>query len=151
VDAGHTTYSVGMRRLVPLLLVAGALLPTAHAQQLYRCGNVYSQTPCAADAAPVRARSDAVADSAPGPRGAELCGATAMNAIHADADGPVQVGAVTKAPAEVIQYADKPTATRRYVVDLTVKGAYTGYVGPMRFACNLSEDERRVLKFGAVR
>lgn len=141
-----------MRPLV-LLIAAGTLLlgGGAHAQQLYRCGNVYSQTPCAADAAPMRARSDAVADTAPGPRGGELCGAAAMNEIHADADGPVQVGSVTKAPAEVIQYADKPTATRKYIVNLTVKGAYTGYAGPTRFVCHLSEDERRVLKFGVGR
>ena len=138
-------------RVTLLTLVVAASCPAAHAQQLYRCGNVYSQTPCAADAAPLRARSDTVADSAPGARGADLCGATAMKEIHADADGPVQVGSVTKAPAEVIQYADKPTATRKYIVDLNVKGAYTGYGGPMRFACHLSEDERRVLKFGVAR
>ena len=140
-----------MRAVTVLLVALAASSWPAHAQQLYRCGNVYSQTPCAADAAPVRVRSDTVADSAPGARGADLCGATAMNEIHADADGPIQVGSVTKAPAEVIQYADKPTATRKYIVDLNVRGAYTGYGGPMRFACHLSEDERRVLKFGAVR
>jgi len=133
------------------LIALAAFAPAAGAQQLYRCGNVYSQTPCATDATPVRARSDSIADSAPGARGADLCGATAMKEIHADAEGPVQVGSVTKAPAEVIQYADKPTATRKYIVDLNIRGAYTGYGGPMRFACHLSEDERRVLKFGATR
>lgn len=138
-------------RVALLTLVVAASWPAAQAQQLYKCGNVYSQTPCGADAAPVRARSDTVADSAPGARGGDLCGATVMKEIHADADGPVQVGSVTKAPAEVIQYADKPTATRKYIVDLNVRGAYTGYGGPMRFACHLSEDERRVLKFGPVR
>ena len=121
---------------------------TAGAQTLYRCGNVYSQTPCAPGAAAVKARPNAVADAAPGPQGGELCSATVARELQIDDTSPVQIASVTKAPAEVIQYADKPTATRKYIVKLGVK-PYTAFDGPRSFTCHLSEDERRVLKFSA--
>jgi hypothetical protein len=117
------------------------------AQTLYRCGNVYSQTPCASDAAPVRARADVPADAAPGPHGAELCATTARSELQIDDASPVQIASVVKAQAEVIQYADRPTATRQYTVKLTVKRAYAEPDGPRTYACHLSEDERRVLRF----
>jgi hypothetical protein len=123
----------------------------AGAQTMYRCGNVYSQTPCASDAATVRPHVNAVADTAPGPQGAELCSATAARELALDDGAPVQIASVAKAPAEVIQYADKPTATRQYLVSLKVKSALVVYDGPRTYACHLSEDERRVLKFGVRR
>ena len=136
-----------------VLIATGLALaaPLAGAQTMYRCGNVYSQTPCASDAATVRPRANAVADTAPGPQGAELCGATAARELGLDDGAPVQIASVAKAPAEVIQYADKPTATRKYVVRLKIKSALAVYDGPRTYACHLSEDERRVLQFGAAR
>ena len=71
-----------------------------------------------------------------------------MRELQLDDTGPVQIGAVTKAPAEVIQYADKPTATRKYIVSLKVK-PMAPFDGPRSYTCHLSEDERRVLRFSA--
>jgi hypothetical protein len=133
--------------LIAVACIAASVSP-AGAQTLYRCGNVYSQTPCAPGAATVKARTNAVADAAPGPQGGELCSATVTRELQLDEAGPVQIASVTKAPAEVIQYADKPTATRKYIVTLGVK-PYAPFDGPRSYACHLSEDERRVLKFGA--
>lgn len=132
------------------LIAVGLALASAFAgaQTMYRCGNVYSQTPCASGAATVRPHADAVADAAPGPQGAELCGATAMRELGLDDGAPVQIASIAKAPAEVIQYADKPTATRKYLVNLKVKSTLAVYDGPRSYACHLSEDERRVLRFG---
>lgn len=135
-------------------LIAGFLAGAsslAGAQTMYRCGNVYSQTPCASDAATVKARGTAVADTAPGPQGADLCIATAVRELGLDDGAAMQVVSVAKAPAEVIQYADQPTATRKYLVTLGVKSAAVVYSGPRTYACHLSEDERRVLRFGVRR
>ena len=135
----------------PIALTAIALLlPTfAGAQALYRCGNTYSQTPCAANAAPVRARADSVADSAPGPKGGELCAAAAAKMLHLPDPESVRIESVEKAPAEVIQYADKPTAAHKYIVSINAKNVYGAYEGTRAYACHLSEDERRILKFAA--
>jgi hypothetical protein len=138
-------------RTIRLLLTAAGIAAApilASAQTLYRCGNVYSQTPCAPDAATVKARPNAVADAAPGLQGAELCSATVARELQLDETGPVQIASVTKAPAEVIQYADKPTATRKYIVTLKVKPT-AAFDGPRGYTCHLSEDERRVLRFSA--
>jgi hypothetical protein len=139
--AMHTT----RRALVAAGIAAASTL--AGAQTMYRCGNVYSQTPCAPNAAAVRAHADAVADAAPGLQGEELCRATTLRELGLDESAPIQIGSVARAPAEVIQYADKPTATHKYVVSLKMRGAYVAYDGPRSYACHLSEDERRVLKF----
>lgn len=138
----HTT-----ARLLAATCIA-ASESAAGVQTLYRCGNVYSQTPCAPDAAAMKARPNAVADAAPGAQGGELCSATVMRELQLDESGPVQIGSVTKAPAEVIQYADKPTATRKYIVSLKVKPT-APFDGPRSCTCHLSEDERRVLRFSA--
>jgi hypothetical protein len=143
-------FDVVVMHVLRRALVAGGIAAAstlAGAQTMYRCGNVYSQTPCASDAAAVRPRADAAPDAAPGAQGADLCSATALRELGLDETAPIQIASVTKAPAEVIQYADKPTATRKYLVSLKVKGAYVAYDGPRTYACHLSEDERRVLKF----
>jgi len=139
-----------MNRLAPITLAL--LLPMfADAQTLYRCGNTYSQTPCAADAAPVRARADAVADSAPGPKGGELCAAAAPKMLRLPDPESVRIESVEKAPAEVIQYADKPTAAHQYIVSINAKNVYGAYEGAQAYVCHVSEDERRILKFAARR
>ncbi len=148
IDIFFTAPAVRTALIATGLALASTL---AGAQTMYRCGNVYSQTPCASDAATVRPRANAVADTAPGPQGAELCSATAVRELGLDDGAPVQIASVAKAPAEVIQYADKPTATRKYLVNLQVKSALVVYDGPRTYACHLSEDERRVLKFGVRR
>ena len=133
------------RSLIAACIASASVL--AGAQTMYRCGNVYSQTPCASDAATVRPRVNAVADAAPGPQGADLCSATAVRELALDDGAAVQIASVARAPAEVIQYADKPIATRQYLVNLKIKSAAVVYDGPRTYACNLSEDERRVLRF----
>jgi hypothetical protein len=149
-EARNETVFMHVIRFTLTAVCIAAASTLAGAQTLYRCGNVYSQTPCAPDAAVVRSRANAVADAAPGLQGAELCAATVTRELQIDATTPVQIDSVTKAPAEVIQYADKPTATRKYVVSLKVK-PYAGFAGPGTYACNLSEDERRVLRMSAAR
>jgi len=146
-EAGIDTFPMPAlgRALIAACVAAASTL--AGAQTMYRCGNVYSQTPCASDAATVRPHVNAVADAAPGPQGADLCSATAVRELALDDGAAVQIASVAKAPAEVIQYADKPTATRKYLVNLKVKSAAVVYDGPRTYACNLSEDERRVLRF----
>lgn len=141
----HRALSNLRRPLLACCIAAASTL--AGAQTMYRCGNVYSQTPCASDATTVRPRANTVADAAPGAQGADLCSATAVRELALDDGAPVQIASVAKAPAEVIQYADKPTATRQYLVNLKVKNATVVYAGPRTYTCNLSEDERRVLRF----
>ena len=139
-----------MNHFAPITLAL--LVPMyADAQMLYRCGNTYSEMRCAADAAPVRARADVVADSAPGPKGGELCAAAASKMLRLPELESVRIESVEKAPAEVIQYADKPTAAHQYIVRVNAKNVYGAYEGAQAYACHVSEDERRILKFAARR
>lgn len=131
-------------------LATGLLAATAPAgaQTLYRCGNTYSQTPCAADAASARMSSSAPPDAAPGAAGRELCASDGVARLGLPDPEAVRVRSVTRAGTEVIQYAGKPIAARHYVLVLNAKNAQGGYDGDRRYSCYLSEDERRVLQVG---
>jgi hypothetical protein len=120
------------------------------AQTLYRCGNTYSQTPCAADAASARISAGAAPDAAPGPSGKELCISEGLNQLGFADPYSTRVGAVTRAGAEAISYAGKTIAVRKYHLTINAKNASGMYTGDQVYVCYLSEDERRVLKVDAL-
>jgi hypothetical protein len=141
--------------LSPLLssfLAALAVLPaSAVAQQLYRCGNTYSQTPCAIDAAPKKLPTVAAPDAPAGPQGKELCSSDGIKLLGLPDPETARIGTVVKGGSEVIQYAGKPTVARKYLMTVNAKNVYGGYEGDRVFQCFVSEDERRILKTGVHR
>lgn len=140
-----------MRRasLLPLLLAVAA--GAVQAQTLYRCGNTYSQVPCAPDAVARPGRSDAPAEKTGGPQGYELCASHAPTAIDTPEPHSARVQQIGLRKAEVIQYADKPVASHRYDLSVDAKTAYGVFSGPQPYSCWLSEDQRRVLQFAPRR
>lgn len=136
---------------LPLVFVFALLPCWAHAEQLYRCGNTYSQTPCAADATVKKLPSSAAPDAAAGLQGEALCATEGVLRMGVpDPEGARIIG-VTKLGTEVIQYADKPTAARKFAVRLNPRNAHGGYGGEQVFHCFLSEDGHRVLAVGNPR
>lgn len=132
------------------IVLCGAAAP-AHAQALYRCGNTYSQTPCAPDAAPARISGGAAPDAASATGGAEVCATDGVARLGLPDPESTRIRAVTRAGTEVIRYADQSVAARRYNLTLNTKNHSGGYVGERVYACFLSEDERRVLKVEPAR
>lgn len=133
--------------LVGLLLAAGS----ASAQTLYRCGNTYSQIPCAgADQPPRRVYADPVAEPASGPAGSELCEAEANRVVGALDPNGVRVRMDPASRAAVIRYAGQPLPVRRHALTIEVRGPDGLFTAPQPWACDLSEDRRRVLRFAPV-
>lgn len=130
------------------LLVLPAL---CEAQQLYRCGNTYSQTPCAAAASAVRIAPVAAPEPAPGPRGKDLCSSSAPRLLGFNDPQSARIESVVKANSEVIEYAGQPMVARKYVLSISATNAYGAYMAARSYACFLSEDEHRILKVAAVR
>lgn len=118
------------------------------AQTLYRCGNTYSQTPCAADAAPARISAGAAPDAASASQGSTVCANEGVAQMRFPDPESTRILSVSRAGTEVIQYAGKPLAARRYNLTLNTKGPSGAYLGERVYTCYLSEDERRVLKVG---
>ncbi|MBC7956290.1 MAG: hypothetical protein H7Y33_10525 [Cytophagales bacterium] len=121
------------------------------AQPLYRCGNTYSQTPCAPDAAPARISAGAAPDQASGASGKDLCATEGVAQMRFPDPESTRVVAVAKGGAEVIQYAGKPLASRKFNITLNTKNEVGAYMGERVYVCYLSEDERRVLKVDSPR
>ncbi|HET7795977.1 MAG TPA: hypothetical protein VFL64_21490 [Rhizobacter sp.] len=138
-----------MKALLFAALLAAPVL--ASAQTLYRCGNTYSQTPCAADAAPARISAGAAPDAAPGLSGKELCLTEGLSQLGLAEQPHLRIGAVTRAGSEAIAYAGKTVAARKYHLPVNTQNAAGLYTGEQVFVCYLSEDERRVLKMDALR
>lgn len=143
-----------MRTLLALLAVVGVTLAAAgasagaNAQTLYRCGNSYSQIPCAgAEQPPRRVYADPVAEPASGPAGSELCEAEAQRVVGALDPNGVRIRFPAASRAEVITFAGRPLPVRRHVLTIEVRGADGLFTTPQPWACDLSEDRRRVLRF----
>jgi hypothetical protein len=127
------------------LLSCLVLLPWAagsQAQTLYRCGNTFSQVPCAADAASARVSSH-TPDARPG---REVCTTEGVARLGLPDPEGVKIVSVQRGGAEVIQFAGKSLVARRYDLALNPRNAYGAYTGVQHYACYLSEDEQRVLK-----
>lgn len=128
-------------------LAAGA----ASAQQMYRCGNTFSQTPCAPDAQVRQVRADAVASTGPGLAGQELCAAEATRRVATPEPATARIVPLGARRTEAIQYAGTALAAHRYDLSIDAKNEAGMYIGPRAYSCWVSEDQRRVLQFGARR
>lgn len=131
-------------------VLAAGLFPLAlpaSAQPLYRCGNTYSQTPCAADAASRSVYSGAAPSRGPGFSGYELCSAHAVRYVASPEPESARTMAVGQRKTEVIQYAGQSIAAHRFDLAVDAKTSYGVYSGPVMYSCWLSEDQARVLQF----
>ena len=136
-----------MNRLLFTALAAIVAFPVAsEAQQLYRCGNTFSQTPCAAAASAVRISPAAAPEPPPGPHGKELCSSSAPRLLQLTDPNTARIESIVKVDSEVIQYAGQPIAARKYLMSINATNVYGVYMGARSYACYLSEDERRILK-----
>jgi len=139
----------------PWLPTAFALLCVwplhAQSQQLYRCGNTYSQIPCAPDAASARISAGAAPQPVPGAVGKDVCAIDGVAQMNFPDPESTRIRSVTKVGAEVIQYAGKPIAARKYKLTINTKNELGAYTGERTYLCYLSEDERRVLKVDVMR
>lgn len=140
-----------MRHLTIGPLAFLAMASAAHAQQLYKCGNTYSQTPCATDAKPTRLHQGAAPDRAPGATGFELCASKAKSAVGTPEPESARVQPLGQRLSEVIQYSGQPLSTHRYDLTVDAKTQYGVFSGPVAYSCWLSEDQARVLQFGRRR
>lgn len=123
----------------------------AVSQQLYKCGNTYSQTPCAPDAKVKRVYANEAPDAPAGLTGYELCAAGAPKISRSPEPESVRVQANGARRSEVIQYAGQPVAAFRYDLLVDAKTEYGVFTGLRPYACWLSEDQRRILQFLPVR
>lgn len=140
-----------MRYLATGLVALFVLAPSANSQQMYKCGNTYSQTPCAADAKPARLHQGTAPDKAPGASGFELCAVAAKNAVGTPEPESARVQPLGQRVSEVIQYAGQPLSAHRYDLTVDAKTQYGVFSGPVAHSCWLSEDQARVLQFGRRR
>jgi len=138
-----------LRWSLPLLLVGlGGVVPPAAAQQMYRCGSTYSQTPCAADAQAVRIHADAVPDTGPGVAGLALCAATAATTLGSAEPASARAQLLAPRRSEPLLFAGQTVSAHRYELSVDAKLPNGGHSGPVAFSCWLSEDQARVLQFG---
>lgn len=135
---------------VSLAVLLGAAGGT-QAQQMYKCGSTYSQTPCAPDAVAKTMPATAVPDTPPGLAGYDLCVAAAIKSVASPEPETARAQQVGSRKAEAIQYAGKATVTQRYDLTVDAKTQYGVFSGPRPYACWLSEDQQRVLQFRAQR
>ncbi|MCK6432426.1 MAG: hypothetical protein HUU30_12375 [Burkholderiaceae bacterium] len=140
-----------VRRHIAAVVAVAIAVPVAWAQGgLYRCGNTYSQVPCSNDARTASVPTGAAPDPAPGLTGAEVCAAHALRALGTDSGLAGRLESSQRGPAEVIQYAGQPLATRTWRVTLAVRTVEGLAAGHRTFRCHLSEDERRVLRISSA-
>lgn len=142
-----------MHRSSTITIAALLALATgsAAAQQMYKCGNTFSQTPCGPEATVQKVRADAVASAGPGLAGLELCGAEAARRIGTPEPETARVAPLGARKTEVIQYAGTALAAHRYDLSVSAKSEAGFYMAPQAFSCWVSEDQRRVLQFGSRR
>jgi hypothetical protein len=134
-----------LRATTAFVLLAAST--TASAQKMYRCGNTFSQTPCASDARTVEVRKDSLATPPPGLRGQDLCRTDAAQQLRLPDPASTQIVSVVKQDAEALQVAGSPVFARKYTVVLNAKNTQGAYQGDTAYSCYLNETETRIIKF----
>lgn len=139
---------------IKILFAAVALLAhmgVVSAQQMYKCGSTYSQTPCGPDAAPKTLSSGAAPDSPPGFSGYALCAAAARKFHGGPEPESARIQPIGERKSEVLQYAGKAMATHRYDLGIDAKTQYGVYSGVRAYSCWLSEDQQRILQLSSAK
>jgi hypothetical protein len=137
-------------------IVASTVLswPQSAAAQTYRCnvnGRVtFQQQPCTDGTRLPGAVGDAAESPAAAPlRGAALCESHARSAaVFADPQD-LRIASVRYLGAKAWRVHSELIAARSYGLRINPRNRYGGYDGESLFECLLSEDEARVLHFGA--
>jgi hypothetical protein len=138
-----------MKRIT-LLAVALILTSQAHAQALYKCtdattgATTYSQTQCP------EARVDVieVQSTAPTPLAsnqdlAQRC--TQSTLVEFKDPDSVQILAVGRLTAEVIDYANTRLIANVLPIQINARNSYGGYVGATWYKCYISQNDKKVL------
>ncbi len=140
-----------LRAALCSIVLCAPLAAPAQSSSLYRCGNTYSQTPCAADAQPARLHRDAAAERPAVATGFDLCAAAARRRVESPEPESARIVPIGARTSEVITYAGQPLSAHRYDLSIDAKTAYGVFSGPVAYSCWLSEDQARVLQFGPRR
>jgi hypothetical protein len=145
-----TRHCAGFAAIVALAVLSW---PAAAAAQAYRCevnGRVtFQQQPCT-DGKRVSGANGVTNDSAAAPlRGAALCESHARSApLFADPQD-LRIASVRYLGAKAWRVHSELIAARSYGLRINPRNRNGGYDGESLFECLLSEDEARVLHFGA--
>jgi len=137
------------------LIVALAALawPLSAAPQTYRCevnGRVtFQQQPCTDGKRVPGAGAAAVESTAAPLRGAALCEAHARSTSVFPDPLDLRIASVRFIGAKAWRVHSELIAARSYALRINPRNRYGGYDGESLFECLLSEDEARVLHFGA--
>jgi Domain of unknown function (DUF4124) len=146
-----TRHRAGWAAIVAL---TSLLWPTSADAQTYRCevnGRItFQQQPCT-DGKRVRGTGGVAAEPASvAPlRGAALCESHARSATVFPDPQDVRIASVRFLGAKAWRVHSELIAARSYGLRINPRNRYGGYDGESLFECLLSEDEARVLHFGA--
>jgi hypothetical protein len=139
------------RSLGQLLLSLCALALPAHAQQMYKCGNTYSQTPCSPEAKVTRLFQGDSPAKASKLQGYELCAAAAPGKTSSPEPESARVQPLGQRVSEVIQFSGQALSAHRYDLSVDSKTKFGVYSGPVAYSCWVSEDQARILRFSGLR
>jgi len=119
------------------------------AQTLYKCGNTYSQTPCAATAEEVTVPKGRTATTAstevPG-QGLEMCCAAVPQGSGLKDPYSAVIESISGPQHDTLRIGDQLIVAKRYDVMMNAKNSYGAYAGARLYRCFVSVDEKRLLE-----
>lgn len=138
-------------RSVLAAVVLLAALPVG-AQQMYRCGNAFSQLPCGKDQAVIGApAAPPVADLPASPEtvaaASAECRVRLMHDVAFRDPDSVKIGRVDRRRTTGITVAGRPATARVYVLQVNAKNAFGGYTGDKPFFCYTDPADERAVFF----
>lgn len=126
-------------------LTAAFIQSDVIAQQVYKCGTIYSQIPCDKTAEMVKITRDSRTPTQTDFNGKELCKIAVPRLASLKDPDSAKVEFVSASESEVIRYAGEPIVARKYSVLMNAKNSYGAYTGAKAYSCYLSEDRTRIL------
>ena len=129
-----------------VLLVALAAPLSCFSQNLYKCGNTYSQTPCAPSAEPIKVHEDHVGTVSNPGQGQELCRSALPRMAHLNDPYSAVVESVGEARHDTLKIGTEVVMVKRIDVIMNSKNSYGAYTGSKLYRCYVSVDEQRLLE-----
>jgi hypothetical protein len=148
-----TNMSLPFRERVCPLLAALCIWPaSALTQQMYRCGNTFSQQPCGPDATAIKSQG-VLQPPAPDVHGhgekvermKALCREALIRVPAWKDRDSLKIGPVHRGSAEVRTIGGSPQVVRTYATTINSKNSYGAYEGEKAAACYVNEHETKVL------
>ena len=138
-----------IKSLAPFFALVCALCAPVGSGAVYRCGNTFSNVPCAEDAKPMKGLAAGGGQAATGMDVSAVCFNAIKNKVAAKDPDALKLASASTAKPDIVEFQGKRLMGYTSTLEVSERQANGAYADPKPYFCATSDDRQRVLQIKA--